>query len=126
MSAVQELRSALNSWIDATNQKDIDGQMTFYVPRLKAYYLTRNTPRNAVRADKSRAFASARSIRIVAHEPEIIFHDTGRIAVMRFRKQYNIAERSRSRRGEVIQELRWQRMPDGWRIFSERDVRVIR
>ena len=125
-SEADALRAALNAWIEATNRKDIATQMTFYLPVLKAYYLTRNTSRNAVRVEKNRAFAAARSIRITALEPEIVFQDGGRTAVMRFRKQYNIAQRSSTKRGEVVQELRWQRTSDGWRIFSERDVRVIR
>jgi len=52
--------------------------------------------------------------------------DQGQTAVMRFRKQYRIVDRNRTRSGEVIQELRWRKTDSGWRIFSERDVRVIR
>jgi ketosteroid isomerase-like protein len=120
------LRSALDAWIEATNRRDIDDQMTYYVPELAAYYLTRNTPRQAVRDEKERVFARARSVDIAAEEPEIIFQDSGRTAVMRFRKKYRVAERTRTKSGEVVQELRWRRTGDGWRIFSERDIRVIR
>jgi hypothetical protein len=45
---------------------------------------------------------------------------------MRFRKKYNVTDKQKSRSGEVIQELRWQQTNGAWRIFSERDVRVIR
>lgn len=120
------LRRALSDWIAATNDRNIDRQMTFYMPELKAFYLARNTPREAVRQEKRRAFQTARSIDIAAEDPEIVFQDASRTAVMRFRKRYKIAERTRTRRGEVIQELRWQKTAGGWRIFSERDVRVIR
>jgi len=44
---------------------------------------------------------------------------------MRFRKKYQIENASGSRRGEVVQELRWRKTIDGWKIFSERDIRVI-
>jgi hypothetical protein len=44
---------------------------------------------------------------------------------MRFRKKYRVEDKSRIRRGEVVQELRWQRTTGGWRIFSERDIKVI-
>jgi ketosteroid isomerase-like protein len=121
-----DLRRALDLWIAATNQRNIQRQMDFYMPRLKAFYLTRDTSREAVRAEKNRAFRTARSIDIRADEPEIAFQDGGRTAVMRFRKSYRIVEPGRNRSGIVIQELRWQRTADGWRIFSERDVRVIR
>jgi hypothetical protein len=120
------LRRDFASWLDATNRRDINGQMRFYMPQMKAYYLTRNTPRQAVRIEKERVFGVARSVSIRTGEPEIVFQNQGQIAVMRFVKEYRVTERSRTRVGAVIQELRWQRTGDGWRIFSERDVRVLR
>lgn len=124
-SAADSLRGALTEWIDATNKRDIEKQMSFYVPRLKAYYLTRNTARDFVRDEKARVFATATVIDIRAEEPEIIFQDGGRAAIMRYRKKYRIENGRRSRRGEVIQELRWQRVGQEWHIFSERDIRVL-
>ena len=124
-SSADVLRNALVGWIDATNKRDIEKQMSFYVPRLSAYYLTRNTSRDFVRQEKRRVFETASLIDIRAAEPEIIFQDGGRAAIMRYRKQYQIENGRQSRRGEVIQELRWQRTADGWRIFSERDIRVL-
>lgn len=120
------LRNALNQWIDATNKRDIEKQMSFYMPELQAFYLTRNAQRNSVRNEKIRTFAGAKSIDIRAEEPEIIFQDAGRTAIMRFNKKYNVADKSKTRSGEVIQELRWQQSNGDWRIFSERDVKVIR
>jgi len=123
---VEDLRQALSEWIAATNERDIERQMSFYGRELKAFYLTRNVSSTAVRAEKKRAFGTAKSIDIRAAEPEIIFQNNGREAIMRFRKLYDIQSASASRRGEVIQELRWQRTTDGWKIFSERDIKVIR
>lgn len=123
---VSDLRTALNEWIDATNRRDIRAQMRFYMPVLRAYYLTRNTPQSAVRAEKNRVFSGAKSVDIRAAEPEIVFQDGGKTAVMRFIKDYRIAARSGTKSGVVVQELRWQRSGDGWLISSERDIRVIR
>ncbi|HEY8559993.1 MAG TPA: hypothetical protein VIL74_06425 [Pyrinomonadaceae bacterium] len=121
-----ELRETLAAWIAATNRRDIERQMSFYLNELKAFYLTRNVSSDAVRNEKTRAFAAATSVDIRAAEPEIIFQNGGREAVMRFRKVYDIQRRAGSRRGEVVQELRWQRTNRGWKIFSERDIKVIR
>ncbi len=118
------IRSSLYRWIDATNARDIDKQMSFYMPELQAFYLARNTSRNTVRLEKTR-FASSKSIDIRAEEPEIIFQDGGRTAIMRFRKKYRVANQRGNRRGEVVQELRWQRTNGGWKIFSERDIKVL-
>ena len=122
----EELRELLSDWIGATNDRDIERQMSFYTRELKAFYLTRNVSVTAVRNEKNRAFATAKSINISAAEPEIIFQNGGREAIMRFRKMYNIQNGANSRRGEVIQELRWQQTNGGWKIFSERDIKVIR
>jgi hypothetical protein len=124
--AAENLREMLAEWIAATNRRDIEKQMSFYMGKLKAFYLTRNVSASAVRTEKNRAFAAAKSINISAAEPEIIFQNGGREAIMRFRKLYDIQNAAKSRRGEVIQELRWQQTSRGWKIFSERDIKVIR
>ena len=120
------LRRALADWIEATNARDIDRQMSFYPPVMRAFYLQRNASRGSVRAEKERVFLQARSVEVRADAPELIFLESGRAAVMRFRKSYAIEGVGQNRRGEVIQELRWQLTPQGWKIYSERDVRVIR
>lgn len=125
-SQADALRTALQDWVEATNAKDIGRQMSFYMPRLLAYYLTRNTPRDAVRAEKARVFERATLIDINADEPEVVFLEQGRVAVMRFRKRYRVEGGAAARSGEVVQELRWRRAGDGWKIYSERDIRVIR
>jgi hypothetical protein len=51
----------------------------------------------------------------------------GRSGRMYFRKTYAIkGEGKLNRTGEVLQELRWTKQDDGWKIVSERDLRVIR
>ncbi len=120
------LRESLYQWIDATNARNIEEQMTFYLPEVKAFYLARNVLHDFVRKEKKRVFATAKLINVQAAEPEIIFQDGGRTAIMRFRKKYKIDNGARSRSGEVVQELRWQRTSGGWKIFSERDIRVLR
>lgn len=116
-----ELRASLNEWIAATNARDVGKQMTFYAPNVEAFYLSRNATRAAVREEKARLFSRARAVDVRASEPDIRLGRDGRTAVMRFRKRYQIDERG----GEVLQELRWRHTPSGWRIVSERDLRVL-
>jgi ketosteroid isomerase-like protein len=120
-----ELRGALDEWIAATNARDIGRQMDFYGETVGAFYLTRNVPREAVRAEKTRVFGSADAIDIRAGQPAVRLSRDGQTATMRFRKKYSIAGGGNDRRGEVVQELRWRRTKDGWKIVSERDLRVI-
>ena len=116
-----ELRASLDGWLAATNARDVGGQMKFYAPNVEAFYLARNASRESVRAEKSRLFSQARAVDVRASDPDIRLSRDGRTAVMRFRKRYRIDERG----GEVLQELRWRRTGEGWRIVGERDLRVI-
>lgn len=122
----RRLREALAEWVAATNSRDIEKQLSYYAPRLKAFYLTRDVSLAAVRAEKQRIFARADIVDVQAQAPEIIFRDTGRTAIMRFRKRYLIESGMRKREGEVVQELHWNKTDRGWKILSERDVRVLR
>ena len=120
-----ELNSALSSLISATNSRDVDQQMNYYAPKLNAYYLTRNASQDAVRAEKTRIFSRADAVDIQTGKPDITLSPDGQKATMRFRKKYDIKQGQQSRSGEVIQELQWVKSSDGWRIVSERDVKVI-
>jgi YD repeat-containing protein len=124
--ASSSLRSALEEWIAATNARDIEKQMSFYAPVLTAYYRTRSVSREFVSSDKTRVFQQAELIDIRAGTPEIKIEPDGRAATMRFFKQYEIRGGGQDRRGEVVQELRWQLINGRWLIISERDVRVMR
>ncbi len=119
------LNASLNEWVTATNDRDIERQMNYYAPKVNAYYRTRNASPDAVRTEKKRIFERARVVDIQAGEPEIVVSPDGQTATMRFRKKYAIKEGQRNRSGEVIQELRWIKSNNGWKIVSERDVKVI-
>jgi hypothetical protein len=125
-SAAVVLNRELESWVAATNGKNLRKHLSFYMPRLKAFYLTRNVTREEVRSERARAFGRADLIEVHAIAPETIFVEGGRVAIMRFRKKYLTKRGAQSHRGEVIQELRWQRTEQGWKIFSERDIKVVR
>ncbi len=119
------LASALNEWLVATKTGDIDGQMRFYPARIAVYYTWRDVTRQAVREEKLRLFGAATRLEITTDTPTVEVTDDGASAVSRFRKRYLIEGPVVRRRGEVLQELRWARTPDGWRIVGERDVEVL-
>lgn len=122
----ETLRRLLAEWIAATNENNIERQMTYYADTIAAYYLARNVRPAVVRAEKRRIFSGVSKIDIRAEEPEIIFTPDGRTAILRFRKEYRIERKAQRRQGAVVQELRWRRTGEGWKIYSERDIKVIR
>ncbi|MBA2646021.1 MAG: hypothetical protein H0U81_04390, partial [Pyrinomonadaceae bacterium] len=112
-------------WVAATNARDLKKQMGFYGGKVDAFYLSRNASRDSVREEKARTIGEAEKISTRAGSPDIKLSPDGRTATMLFRKQYAIKRDGQERRGAVLQELRWRRVGQDWKIVSERDVRVL-
>lgn len=121
----QELRQAFQGWMQATNKRDISTQMSFYNSKMDAYYLKRGVSPDDVQSEKNRVFGNADKISIKADEPTVRISPDGQQATMRFRKRYHIQGDGFNHSGVVLQELRWQRVNDKWRIVSERDLKVL-
>jgi len=120
------LRSTVDNWLAAHNARDLSQVANFYMPQVSAFYLAQKTSRAAVRAEKARLFQeSGLSIRRTG-EPQITFAPDGHTATMLFRKSYNRGAATQPQSGEVLQELIWQKTNRGWKIISERDLRVLR
>jgi len=118
------LRAALDEWIAATNRRDLARQMTFYPPTVSVFYRERNVSRSAVLEEKRRVFGRAQVVEVHAGPADITL-DGPVSATMRFRKTYDISGPQVTRRGVVVQELRWVKTPAGWKITGERDAEVI-
>ena len=119
------LDTALSDWLEAMRRGDIEGQMHFYPPRVAVYYTWRDVPRSAVRDEKLKVFGAATTLQIATDAPSIERGGDGRSVVTRFGTRYVIDGPVIRRHGEVVQELRWTRMADGWRIIAERDAEVL-
>lgn len=122
--ASAELQSLRDQWVNATIARDINKLISFYPPMMDSFYLKRNVSRNAVRAEKQRMIEQASSIDLQTSPPEITLSNDGRTATMTFRKRWNFRGAQNSS-GEVLQELRWIKTDEGWKITSERDIGVI-
>jgi hypothetical protein len=127
VEARRELVTAAFAWLEATLARDFAAQSAFYPERMEAFYLWRDVPKSEVLAEKRRVFEQARTIDIRIDPPQLLVDPGGRSGRMYFRKTYAIkGEGKLNRAGEVLQELRWTKQDDGWKIVSERDLRVIR
>lgn len=119
------LQSALDGWIAATARRDLDGLMAFYADSLDTFYKRQNVSRTFVRVEKKGLLDQLSSIELHASAPDITFSSDGQTASMKFRKSWDFKGAQPSS-GEVLQELRWRKTDAGWRIFFERDLRVLR
>jgi serine/threonine protein kinase len=120
-----ELQALRDQWINATIGRDLNRLISFYPPVVETFYLKRNVPRAAVRAEKQRMIEGANSIELQTSQPEISLSNDGRTATMTFRKSWNFRGAQNSS-GEVLQELRWVKTGEGWKITGERDLGVFR
>jgi ketosteroid isomerase-like protein len=111
--------------VNANNERDINRQMSFYTPTTARYYTQQNASQAFVRADKIRSIGNASSVDMRVRDTQIDVAPNGRTATMRFTKQYAITRNGNTARGEVLSELGWLKTEDGWKIVSERDLRVI-
>lgn len=124
-TAQRELLAATSAWLEATAAGDFAAQSQFYPTTMQAFYLWRDVPKAKVMAEKRRVFEEAQTIDIQMERPQVLMAADARSARMYFRKKY-VIEGKVNRKGEVLQELRWVNAGDGWKITSERDLRVIR
>ncbi|HEX8179736.1 MAG TPA: serine/threonine-protein kinase [Pyrinomonadaceae bacterium] len=121
------LRTALDDWLAATNARDLERLMSFYMPAMEGYYRDRNASSAAVRADKAQMLGQPGTVAVRrTGEPQISLSADGRSATMVFHKPFVLGANEQQRSGEVLQELKWQKTAQGWRISGERDVQVIR
>ena len=123
--ARREIRGAVMAWIDAQRRRDLDAQMRFYPQRVSVFYRARDVDRRAVRAEKARVLGDASNVELSVGEPIIAVDVTEGRATTRFRKRYAIQGPHVQRHGEVVQELRWLKLSDGWKIVAERDAEVL-
>jgi hypothetical protein len=121
----EALRDAFGQWLAATKRRDIAGQMKFYPNVVPVYYARRNVPRETVRSEKTRTLGKARAVDIQAGPPVITLDRDGRSAAMRFTKKFAITGPTATRRGRVLQELRWSKIGGDWKIVGERDAKVF-
>jgi ketosteroid isomerase-like protein len=120
-----ELRAALDQWVAATNNRDINLLMNFYAPTVDIFYQRHGATQAMVRAEKTRLLAAASRIDVRVSDLVTEVAADGQTATMRFRKAWDFSGVSPAS-GEVVQELRWRKTAAGWKIVSERDVQVIR
>jgi ketosteroid isomerase-like protein len=117
------LGQSLNDWIAATAQRDVEWQMSFYMPVLTTFYRQSDVPQDFVREEKARLFADAQTVNVrLLSEPQITFSEGGRVATMRILLSEVTEDGGQNRLGKVMRELRWRKTDEGWKIFSERDL----
>lgn len=120
-----ELRTSFDNWLVTDSAGDGETKSDLYAPQLERYYRKYNASPEEVEAEKQRRGRRGKLTDVQISEPEVKLARDGKTATMTFRKDYNLERGNRSTRGAVQQELKWRKTADGWRIVSERNLRVL-
>ena len=123
--SVLDLSTAIHDWIEAGKRRDVSAQVALYADRLDHFYGRPDLPREAVRAEKLRAFGSG-EVLLGTGSPEIRLELSGHVASVRFSKRFVVDNEGQARYGTATQELRWLRTSRGWRIIAESDTSSLR
>ena len=116
-----DLTAAVHEWIQAAKRRNVAAQITLYSEKLREFYGQREVSRADVRAAKLRMFGGGEVITDVS-SPEIQLEPSGRVALVRFTKWFIVDGDGRARHGNGVQELRWERTSNGWRIVGEAEA----
>jgi hypothetical protein len=119
-AAAAELTAALKAWGDTINRRQVAAHVAWYADPVPVFYSGRNVPRSTVRNVRARTVSDATRIDVRTSDPEIRIDTDGRTATMVFRESYVFEGPRINRRGSALQELKWRKGDDGWRIISER------
>jgi hypothetical protein len=124
-TAEAALQATLAGWLASWKQRDLEQQVAYYAPVLDTYFTQHNVPREKVRKDKEYSFwlytrvhrYELSNLRIQWHSP--------REAVATFRKTWDFSGRKRFS-GDEIEALTLVKTESGWRIKTERELKVFR
>lgn len=119
----REVRAALNGWLTSFRARDIDRYMAHYADVLDAYYLSRNTSIERVRADKLRAFGKYTTIEVSLSDIRIQVDSSGQRAVAVFNKSYRFTGEGVSPfTGGGLNKFTWKKIGGQWLITGEEDL----
>lgn len=118
-----QVRAALNGWLSSFRARDIDRYMAYYANVLEAYYLSRNTSIERVRADKERAFAKYSTIEVWLTDVRIQVDPSGGRAVATFNKSYRLTGPGLNPyTGSGLNRFTWVQRGGAWLITGEEDL----
>jgi eukaryotic-like serine/threonine-protein kinase len=123
-AAVQKaVLNTLNGWVEAMGRHDLDAYMSYYAGTLDTYYKRSNISRDAVRADKARAFSRFATLDLKLSNVNIKADESGARVVVTYDKAYDFAEADGHRFSGTARSGLWlEKSGDRWLITSERDL----
>jgi ketosteroid isomerase-like protein len=118
-----QVRAALSGWLSSFRARDIDEYMAHYADVLDAYYLSRNTGVQRVRADKERAFTKYSTIDVSLSNIRVQVEPSGQRAVATFTKTYRLSGPGvNTFEGSGLNRFTFTKIGGRWLITGEEDI----
>ena len=123
-TARREVNNALDGWLAALTEKDLDRRMAFYADRLDTYYTKRNVAASSVRGENAKVLDRYSVLDMDVSDVTVeVDKRTGEVTTT-FDKTFNFRGGERDFSGAVRSEFRWRKIGGRWKIVSERDLKV--
>ncbi|HKP84476.1 MAG TPA: protein kinase [Blastocatellia bacterium] len=114
--------TVVNAW-KALENRNLNGHMRYYAPRLQTFYLKSNVERAAARAEIASALSSYDKMNFSINNIEVHVDPSGKTAIATYDKTWNF-NGSQPWSGTVRERLWLVRNANHWQINGIRDLKV--
>lgn len=123
----EEVKKAVSdriySWKSLAESRNLNAYMESYADKLD-YYNKKGASASSVRSDKQRAFTQYDSIQITLSNMTVTPDSSGETATAVFDKAWVFQNYTKTSQGKVQTQLKLRNIGGGWKITSERDLKV--
>ena len=119
-----DVRQTLAGWAQATNDNDVDREMSFYGDGLDRYFLARNVTREFIREDKQRLYSKGERFTSYQIDNVSIDQSSPDQAVASLTKHWNVMDAGGNTQTSQTNSRLWLRREQArWVITGEQDLK---
>ena len=121
----KSINTDLKTWQRSIETRDADKHLEHYADALETYYTVSNVNKDAVRADRRRAFERFDTLKVQLINIDI-YLESKDLATVVFDKTWDFKKGENFSNGLVQQEVKLRKSGNQWLIFSEKDLEIYR
>jgi ketosteroid isomerase-like protein len=119
-----DVRQTLDGWAQATNDNDVDRELSFYADGVDRYFLARNVTREFIREDKEKLYSNGERITSFQIDNVSIDQSSPDQAVALLTKHWNVVYAGgNAHTGQTKSRLWLRREQAHWVITGEQDLK---
>ena len=119
-----DVRQTLHGWAQATNDNDLDRELSFYADRVDRYFLARNVSREFIREDQEKFYSKSERFTSFQIDNVSIDQSSPDQAVALLTKHWNVVYAGgNTHTGQTKSRLWLRREQAHWVITGEQDLK---